>query len=91
MTRHSLSETRRANRRRFLGTAAGTLAAGAFGVPLFVRRSALAAPGRPGANDRISIGAIGVGRRASLLLRQLPPSAQVVAMADCNLPVPRPA
>ncbi|MEX0977985.1 MAG: Gfo/Idh/MocA family oxidoreductase [Pirellulales bacterium] len=74
-TRHS--------RRRFLGTTAGTLAAGA---PLFISRRALAAPGKPGANERITVGAIGVGGRAALLLQQLPESAQIVALADCNLP-----
>jgi predicted dehydrogenase len=31
------------------------------------------------------VGAIGVGQRASLLLRQLPESAQIVALSDCNL------
>ena len=43
-------------------------------------------PARPAANDRITIGAIGVGGRASLLLQQLPESAQIVALCDCNLP-----
>ncbi len=32
------------------------------------------------------MGAIGVGNRASLLLQQLPESAQIVALSDCNLP-----
>ncbi len=77
---------RRGNRRQFLGTAATALAAGAIGAPLFISRHALAAPGRPGANDRITVGAIGVGGRASLLLQQLPESAQIVALSDCNLP-----
>ena len=30
--------------------------------------------------------AIGVGHRASLLLDQLPPTARIIALADCNLP-----
>ena len=59
---------------------------GALGAPLFVSRRALAAPGKPGANDRITVGAIGVGGRATLLLEQLPESAQIVALSDCNLP-----
>jgi predicted dehydrogenase len=46
----------------------------------------LAADGQPGANQRVGIGAIGVGGRASLLLNQLPPSGQIVALCDCNLP-----
>ncbi|MDZ4685379.1 MAG: Gfo/Idh/MocA family oxidoreductase [Planctomycetaceae bacterium] len=45
----------------------------------------LAAPEKPGANDRIRVGAIGVGGRAQLLLQQLPESAQIVALSDCNL------
>jgi len=32
------------------------------------------------------VGAIGVGGRASLLLQQLPESAEIVALCDCNLP-----
>ncbi|MFN9606232.1 MAG: Gfo/Idh/MocA family oxidoreductase, partial [Planctomycetota bacterium] len=32
------------------------------------------------------VGAIGVGGRGSLLLEQLPESAQIVAVADCNEP-----
>ncbi|MGD9721415.1 MAG: Gfo/Idh/MocA family oxidoreductase [Pirellulales bacterium] len=76
----------RSSRRQFLKTSAATVAAGAIGAPVFVPRSALAAPGKPGANDRITVGAIGVGGRASLLLEQLPESAQIVALCDCNLP-----
>jgi predicted dehydrogenase len=55
-------------------------------LPLFIPRSALGRPGRPGANDRIGIGAIGVGGRAQLLLNQLPEDGQIIALADCNLP-----
>jgi len=36
--------------------------------------------------DRIRVGAIGVGGRGRLLLDQLPDDAQLVALADCNLP-----
>ncbi len=45
-----------------------------------------AADGKAGANERIRVGAIGVGNRASLLLEQLPADAQIVALCDCNLP-----
>ncbi len=38
------------------------------------------------ASDRIRVGAIGVGGRGSLLLQQLPESAELVAISDCNLP-----
>ena len=39
-----------------------------------------------GANENITIGAIGVGGRATLLLDQLPEDGQIVALCDCNLP-----
>jgi len=67
-------------RRQFLKTA-GTVAA-----PLFISARALGAPGKTGANDRIAVGAIGVGGRGKLLLEQLPEAAEIVALSDCNLP-----
>lgn len=39
-----------------------------------------------GANDRIRVGVIGAGNRSGLLIDQLPPGAEVVALADCDLP-----
>ncbi|HVC92662.1 MAG TPA: Gfo/Idh/MocA family oxidoreductase [Pirellulales bacterium] len=75
----------RPNRRDFL-SAGASMAAGAIVAPLFVPRNVLASAGKPGANDRIAVGAIGVGGRASLLLQQLPESAQIVALSDCKLP-----
>jgi predicted dehydrogenase len=74
------------SRRQFLSTTAKALAAGAVGSPLLGSRHALAAPGANGANERIRVGAIGVGNRATLLLQQLPESAEIVALSDCNLP-----
>lgn len=61
-------------------------ATGAVAAPYFVPSGVLAADGMPGANERITVGAIGVGGRASLLLNQLPKDAQLVALCDCNLP-----
>jgi predicted dehydrogenase len=74
----------RSNRRNFLRTS--TTAAAALAAPMVIPRHVLAAGERPGANDRITVGAIGVGGRASLLLQQLPESAEIVALSDCNLP-----
>jgi predicted dehydrogenase len=74
------------HRRQFLKTSAKAVAVSAIGMPLIIPRRALAAPGQPGANDRISVGAIGVGGRASLLLEQLPEGGQITALCDCNLP-----
>ena len=50
------------NRRRFLCHATRSVAAG-FAAPLFVPRSAVAAAGRPGPNDRVGMGFIGCGRQ----------------------------
>jgi predicted dehydrogenase len=66
------------HRRRFLQSAA------ALSLPAWLPRRVWAA--QPGPNDRIRVGAIGVGNRASLLLEQLPDEAQLVALCDCNLP-----
>ncbi len=78
--------TPRTNRRQFLSTTTKAVAASTLGVPTFISRRALAAPGRPGANDRIRVGAIGVGGRAKLLLEQLPEGGEIVALSDCNVP-----
>jgi predicted dehydrogenase len=67
-------------RRSFLKTLAGGLA-----VPCIIPRGVLAAPGAPGANDRITIGVIGCGGRVTALLYEAPPELQTVALADCDL------
>lgn len=72
-----------ASRRQFLGTAATALAAGSVASQLLVPRPLRA---ETSANEQITIGAIGVGGRASLLLQQLPESGRIVALSDCNLP-----
>jgi predicted dehydrogenase len=76
---------RAASRRQWLKDVA-LGAAGAIATPYLIPSGALAADERPGANGRITIGAIGVGRRATLLLEQLPEVGQIVALCDCNLP-----
>lgn len=58
----------------------------ACAAPLVVPVSVLGRDGKPGPNDRIAVGAIGVGGRATLLLEQLPEAAQLVALCDCNVP-----
>ncbi len=68
-------------RRDFLKVAAATVA-----TPYLISASALGQDGRPPASGRITIGAIGVGGRAKLLLDQLPEAGQIVALCDCNLP-----
>lgn len=72
------------SRRQVLKRTAASLLAG-VAAPTLIPAQVLAGPNGPGANDRITIGAIGVGGRASLLLAQLPKDAQLVALCDCNL------
>ena len=53
---------------------------------MFIPRSVFGGEGQPGANERIGVGAIGVGGRCTLLLDQLPEAGRIVALCDCNLP-----
>ena len=76
-------------RRHFL---AGSLTAAAgVAVPYLFPASVLAAPGRAGANDRLNLAWIGVGRRSHQMLGDLqsapsvPGEARVVAVADVYL------
>ncbi len=62
------------------------VAAAAAACPYLVSASALGLDGRPSASERIAIGAIGVGKRARMLLEQTPEAGQIVALCDCNLP-----
>jgi predicted dehydrogenase len=62
----------------------GAVAAAA--VPWFIPSGVLAGGAKPGPNEQIGVGVIGVGRRGGQLLDQLPPAARVVALCDCNLP-----
>ncbi len=80
MTKREIKAMGAVSRRRFVqGTALGV------SFPLLLSRRAKGGEGRPGANDRIRIGVIGVGNRSNLLIGQLPQDAEVVAVADCYL------
>ena len=68
------------NRRGFLKTGATALA-----VPCVIPATVLAAPGRPGANDRICVGLIGAGHRSLNLTKESPADLKLVAVADCDL------
>jgi len=59
------------------------LGAGAAAGVAFLPRVGRSAPGP---NERLRVGAIGVGGRASLLLEQLPEGADIVALCDVNVP-----
>jgi len=69
-------------RRDFLRKSAVAVAAGISG-PYLIPSHVLAAPGRPGANDRVQIAFIGLGGRAKWLLQYEDFSpVQIVAVAD---------
>ena len=73
-------------RRELLTQAAAVSAVAAFAVPAFVPRTVMAQGTRPGANDRVIVGCVSAGGRARLLMDQLPEAAQLVALADANMP-----
>src|SRR6185369_2773523 len=73
------------SRRTFLKRS--TLVMAGAALPQILPTGVLAAAGRPGANDRIGVGFIGIGRQASGLLQGLLklPEMRYVAVADVNL------
>ena len=79
-----MSNERTSSRRDFVKRATLASAVGAV-FPAIIPSHVLGAPGKPGANDRITVGVIGVGFRANLLIDQLPKPGQVVALSDCFL------
>ena len=72
------------SRRRFL-VRSSLVAAAATALPQLIPGRALAAEQRPGANERVIVGVIGVGGRARLLIDQLPAQGQIASAADCFL------
>ena len=69
-------------RRGFVKSAA--VAASVLARPWIVPHTALASPGRPGANDRVDIALFGMGVRGSQLVDNMPELGRVVAVADPN-------
>ncbi len=61
----------------------------ALALPSLIPASALAAPGKPGANDRVNIAIIGLGGRARSMARTCEPISglRVVAVCDCFEPL----
>jgi len=72
-------------RRTFLKRSTALLAGAA--LPQILPSGILAQGGRPGANDRIGVGLIGMGRQMGGLLKGLlgRPEARLIAVADVNL------
>jgi predicted dehydrogenase len=83
--RHTDVMNNKFSRRQFLKR--GGLAVSSLAIPYFIPSGVLAANGRPGANERIRIGCIGVGRRMDALVRESEalPEVQLVAFADVHL------
>jgi predicted dehydrogenase len=75
------------SRRVFLKRSTAWAAFGAA-APYLVPGGVLAAPGRPGANDRIGIAGVGIGRQGSgdLAGTLKDPRARFIGIADVNLP-----
>jgi predicted dehydrogenase len=71
------------SRRRFLAQSATTAA---LAAPYFVPARVLGQPGKPGPNDRIEIGVIGVGIRGKYQIANVPPQGRVVAVCDWYTP-----
>ena len=70
------------SRRNFLkGTA---LAGSAFSVPTIIPSHVLGSPTKPGANDQIVVGVIGMGMRGDQLVMNVPESGRVGAICDVD-------
>ena len=78
-----MGEATRMTRRRFL-TRSAAISSGAVAAPYVIPCGVLAAEGRPGANDRIGVGYVGVGRRARQLMK-LPAEGRIVAASDVDM------
>lgn len=74
----------RSTRRDFLKSAASAALVAGVASPTLIPRSALADGTRPGANDRIGVAGIGVGRRGSEIFASAArnPKAQAICVAD---------
>ncbi len=79
------NEKKRVSRRRFLKSTA-MAAAGSLAVPYLIPRHVLASEDSLGANDRIGIGGIGIGRQGSGVFQNCVNSkhGRAVAIADVN-------
>ncbi|NLX13700.1 MAG: Gfo/Idh/MocA family oxidoreductase [Phycisphaerales bacterium] len=76
-----MAESKRLSRRGLLQR--GAAASVGLAAPYIIPSGVLAAPGRPGANDRIIIGFVGSGSRAQQLMDHVPAEGRIVAICDC--------
>ncbi len=79
-----MSEKHELSRRKFLSTTAKATAVGAA-VPTLIPRSALAAPGKPGPNDKIQLGLIGCGGMGGGNLKNCAKYPDVAITALCDV------
>ncbi|PIZ36194.1 MAG: gfo/Idh/MocA family oxidoreductase [Armatimonadetes bacterium CG_4_10_14_0_8_um_filter_66_14] len=81
----SSHQTARPTRRRFLRQAV-VAAGGSIAMPYVIPSGVRAAPGQPGANDRLGLGFIGIGRQGGELAgaARRSPTAKIVAVADVH-------
>ncbi|MBI4605884.1 MAG: Gfo/Idh/MocA family oxidoreductase [Planctomycetes bacterium] len=59
--------------------------AAAIAAPAVLPSGVLAAPGRPGPNDRVLVGLIGAGHRARGVFKDTPAALKLVSIGDCDL------
>jgi len=87
MTPKKNAFTSTASRRTFL-TKAGAAAATGFAMPYIIPSGVLARDGQPGANDKIGVAGVGIGRQGSGVLGSAvkSPKTRFVGIADVNLP-----
>jgi len=76
-----MSKTTKFSRRRLLQH---TAAAGVgVGAAWFIQSRVLGRAGRPGANERVTLGVIGSGGRGTYLAVHMPKEGRIVAISDC--------
>ncbi|MCH2373220.1 MAG: Gfo/Idh/MocA family oxidoreductase [Planctomycetes bacterium] len=63
--------------------ARGLAASASLALPTLVSSRVVGTRGLPGANDRLRVAAVGMGRRGQNLIGNLPPEGRVVAICDC--------
>jgi len=76
-------DSQRHSRRAFLKQSRALV--GGAAVATVVPSAVLGAPGKPGANNRVLIGFIGVGNRAQQLIDHVPEEGRIVAISDVYL------
>ena len=76
-----MKRPKKISRRRFLARSGGVVS-GLVAAPLVARPGVIGLDGQPGANERVTIGFIGTGHRAKLLMSQTPSLGRIVAVCD---------